>query len=110
MTSWIRFENAAKTGFGTLDGDTITVHEGDMFAGANPTSETLPLSAVKVLTPTTPGKMLALWNNFHALAAKLNVAEPPEPLYLLKASNSFLAAGETKIGRASGRERVCQYG
>src|SRR3546814_18258915 len=39
--------------------------------------------------------MLALWNNFHALAAKLNVAEPPEPLYLLKASNSFLAAGET---------------
>src|SRR3546814_12826695 len=77
MTSWIRFENAAKTGFGTLDGDTITVHEGDMFAGANPPSETLPLSAVKVLQPTTPGPMLALWNNSHALPAKLTVAGPP---------------------------------
>src|SRR3546814_538653 len=95
MTRWIRFETVGKPGFGTLDGDTIAVHEGDMFAGAKPTSETLALSAVKVLTPTVPGKMLALWNNFHALAAKLNVAEPPEPLYLLKASNSFLAAGET---------------
>src|SRR3546814_10096183 len=62
---------------------------------STPTTETLALSAVEVLTPTTPCKMLALWNNFHALAAKLNVAEPPEPLYLLKASNSFLAAGET---------------
>ena len=38
--------------------------------------------------------MLALWNNFHALAAKLDVAEPDEPLYLLKANNSFLGPGE----------------
>src|SRR3546814_14081810 len=95
MTRWIRFETAGKPGFGTLDGDTIAVHEGDMFAGAKPTSETLALSAVKVLTPTVPGKMLALWNNFHALAAKLNGAEPTALRYLPKAINSFLAAGES---------------
>ncbi|MCH7866042.1 MAG: fumarylacetoacetate hydrolase family protein, partial [Proteobacteria bacterium] len=41
-----------------------------------------------------PTKMVALWNNFHALAAKLDVAEPDEPLYLLKANNSFLGPGE----------------
>ncbi len=95
MTHWIRFEHAGQAGFGTLEGDTITVHEGDMFAGARATSKTLALAEVKLLTPTEPSKMIALWNNFHALAAKLKLEAPEDPLYLLKAGNSFLAAGET---------------
>ena len=37
MTAWIRFESDGQTGFGTLEGDTIRVHGGDMFAGATPT-------------------------------------------------------------------------
>ena len=36
MAKWIRFEQGGKTGFGTLEGDTIAVHTGDMFAGAKP--------------------------------------------------------------------------
>jgi 2-keto-4-pentenoate hydratase/2-oxohepta-3-ene-1,7-dioic acid hydratase in catechol pathway len=39
--------------------------------------------------------MIAMWNNFHALAVKLNAAIPKEPLYVVKPSNSFLAGGET---------------
>ena len=92
---WTRFKHGGQTGFGTLEADTITLYEGDMFGGAQATSRTLALSEVKVLPPTKPGKMVALWNNFHALAEKLNVPEPEEPLYLLKAGNSFLASGET---------------
>ena len=92
---WTRFKHGGQTGFGTLEADTITLYEGDMFGGAQATSRTLALSEVKVLLPTKPGKMVALWNNFHALAEKLNVPEPVEPLYLLKAGNSFLASGET---------------
>ena len=95
MTRWIRFEHAGQAGFGTLEGETITVHEGDMFAGARATSKTRALAEVKVLTPTEPSKMIALWNNFHALAAKLKLEAPEDPLYLLKAGNSFLASGET---------------
>ncbi len=95
MAHWVRFEVGGRIGFGTLEGDSIAEHEGDMFAGARPNGQTLPLSEVRLLTPTEPSKMIALWNNFHALAAKMNVAEPEEPLYFLKASNSFLAAGET---------------
>jgi 2-keto-4-pentenoate hydratase/2-oxohepta-3-ene-1,7-dioic acid hydratase in catechol pathway len=37
--------------------------------------------------------MPALWNNFHALAAKLGNPVPPEPLYFLKGNNSFSAPG-----------------
>jgi 2-keto-4-pentenoate hydratase/2-oxohepta-3-ene-1,7-dioic acid hydratase in catechol pathway len=39
--------------------------------------------------------MVALVDNYRALVAKLGHAIPNEPLYFLKAGNSFLAAGET---------------
>lgn len=94
MDKWLRFEHAGKPGFGKLQGDTITVYQGDMFNNPGATSQTLALSAVRLLTPTQPTKMIAIWNNFHALAAKLNAAIPKEPLYLIKTSNSFLAGGE----------------
>src|SRR6516164_1421257 len=87
MTKWIRFENSGKTGFGTLEGDTIAVHTGDMFAGAKPTGEMLKLSDVAVRTPCDPSKMICLWNNFHQLA-KNDFKEPKEPLWFLKAPNS----------------------
>ena len=93
MAHWIRFEHRGQTGFGVLENDGIRVHAGDMFGGARPTGAKLDLAAVTVLTPTQPGKMVALWNNFHALAAKLGNPEPAEPLYFLKGNNSFLAHG-----------------
>ena len=40
---WIRFESAGATGFGTLDGNHVAVHRGDMFSNPEPTGETLPL-------------------------------------------------------------------
>ena len=92
---WIRFERAGQTGFGTLRGGMIQIHEGDLFAGARATNATVPLADVALLTPCVPTKMIALWNNYHALAAKLNLTAPLEPLYLLKAPNSFLAGGQT---------------
>jgi 2-keto-4-pentenoate hydratase/2-oxohepta-3-ene-1,7-dioic acid hydratase in catechol pathway len=94
MAIWMRYEMDGQPGFGRLKGDTIAVHAGDMFASPAPTGETLALEAVKVLTPTVASKMIALWNNFRALAAKLQQAIPPEPLYFLKAPSSFLAHGE----------------
>jgi ketopantoate reductase/2-keto-4-pentenoate hydratase/2-oxohepta-3-ene-1,7-dioic acid hydratase in catechol pathway len=95
VAHWIRFEHQGQAGFGTLEGATITVHDGDMFAEPRPTGRTLALAEVKVLTPCTPSKMVCLWNNFHALAARLGVAEPDEPLYFLKSPSAFLAHGET---------------
>ena len=95
MARWMRFEQGGRTGFGTLADGAIAVHEGDIFAGPTATGETVALEAVTVLTPCQPGKMVALWNNFRALAAKLKLSPPEEPLYFLKATTSFLAAGQT---------------
>jgi 2-keto-4-pentenoate hydratase/2-oxohepta-3-ene-1,7-dioic acid hydratase in catechol pathway len=95
MAHWVRFAAGNRTGFGTLTDSRIDVHEGDLFAASRPTGETLELADVRLLTPCVPTKMVALWNNFHQLAAKLGNPIPAEPLYFLKGNNSFLAAGET---------------
>lgn len=93
MTRWVRFRHDNATGFGTLAGAEIAVHDGDMFAGAVPTGARLALSEVTLLAPCAPSKIVALWNNFHALATKLNNPVPPEPLFFLKAPSSVAAPG-----------------
>jgi 2-keto-4-pentenoate hydratase/2-oxohepta-3-ene-1,7-dioic acid hydratase in catechol pathway len=92
---WVRFEHAGKVRFGTLEGQHVHEHEGDMFRKSAPTGAVWALSEVQLMTPTAPTKVIAMWNNFHALAEKLKLAAPAEPLYLLKASNSWLAPGKT---------------
>jgi 2-keto-4-pentenoate hydratase/2-oxohepta-3-ene-1,7-dioic acid hydratase in catechol pathway len=90
---WIRFQHRDTIGFGTLEGDKIRVCEGDMFDRPECTDIAISLADVTVLTPVVPGKVLAMWNNFHALGKKLGLAPPAEPLYLMKPPNSFLAPG-----------------
>jgi 2-keto-4-pentenoate hydratase/2-oxohepta-3-ene-1,7-dioic acid hydratase in catechol pathway len=82
-----------ETGFGVLTPAGIAVHRGDMFGANGPTGQVVSQDDVTLLAPSVPGKIIALWNNFHALAAKLNVPEPPEPLYLLKAPSTVVAPG-----------------
>jgi 2-keto-4-pentenoate hydratase/2-oxohepta-3-ene-1,7-dioic acid hydratase in catechol pathway len=92
---WIRFAHEGAEGFGVLEGEMVMVFHGDMFAGCEPSGATLALDDVRLLTPCQPSKMICLWNNFHALAAKLELSAPAEPLFFLKAPNAFLAHGET---------------
>ena len=91
---WVRFEHAGKVGFGTLDGSRVHEHTGDMFGAPQATGSVLALAELRLLSPTAPSKVIAMWNNFHALAAKLKLADPPEPLYFLKSPNSFAAHGD----------------
>jgi 2-keto-4-pentenoate hydratase/2-oxohepta-3-ene-1,7-dioic acid hydratase in catechol pathway len=95
MTHWIRYAESGVPGFGRLEGTRISVYSGDMFGSPQPTGKMLALDAVTVLTPTVAGKMIALWNNFRALAARLGNPVPAEPLYFIKGNNSYLATGQT---------------
>ena len=92
---WVRFEHGGTVRFGTLNADTVHEHDGEMFGRSERTGRQFALADLKLLTPTAPTKVIALWNNFHALGAKLNLAAPAEPLYLLKAPNSWTGTNET---------------
>ena len=94
MTHWVRFSHADRIGFGQLDGDSIEICEGDLFASPQSTGETVALPEVRLLTPTQPSKMPALWNNYKALAQEKGLNLPQTPLYLFKANSSFLATEE----------------
>lgn len=100
MASWVRFEHQGSSGFGRVDGmvgdvgAVIAVHTGSMFEGVD-TGRTVAVAEVRLLAPVTPGKVVALWNNFHELSAKLGTAVPTEPLYFLKATSGLLDPGGT---------------
>ncbi|MBR1204521.1 MULTISPECIES: fumarylacetoacetate hydrolase family protein [unclassified Bradyrhizobium] len=108
VTRWVRFRHHAEIGFGQLTPSGIAVHTGEMFGETRPTGQTLALDDVELLAPTEPSKIVALWNNFHALAAKLKSPEPAEPLYLLKAQTSVTAPGAV-ITRPRGYDGKTTY-
>ena len=108
MTRWIRFENNNCIEFGSLEGETITIFNGDMFDRPINSGKTVLISDVKILTPTRPTKMPALWNNYHTMADKMRNSKPTHPLYFFKSANSFAATGEI-IRRPEGYDGKIVY-
>lgn len=107
---WMRCRLGGRELFGRLEGDRLVVHEGDLFDAPRPTGETVGLEGAQWLPPCRPGKMLALWNNFHAAAQKNGWAVPEEPLYFLKAPNSLAAHGQAIAAVAPELGRVAYEG
>lgn len=91
MTCWLRFELDGEEHFGTPADGAIAEHDGDMFGAPRATGRCFQLANVRLLTPTRPGKMIGLWNNFHERARLEDLQQPPHPLYFLKAATSFAA-------------------
>ncbi len=72
MKLWTRFKTAhGRIGFGLLQDDQILEHRGSLYDTPIATGATLARDAVDLLCPCEPSKIVALWNNFHALGAKL---------------------------------------
>jgi 2-keto-4-pentenoate hydratase/2-oxohepta-3-ene-1,7-dioic acid hydratase in catechol pathway len=90
MTLWVRFRRNGREGIGALEDATIRIHAGDLFAGAKPTGESVPLADVTLLAPVRPGVFVGLWNNFHQAAAKSGLAIPETPLFFLKSPRSVI--------------------
>ncbi len=99
---WARFrtpDGAAR--FGLLDEDRVTEYVGDMFERPRPTGKSMRFDECTLVAPCTPTKMVALWNNFHALAAKLGKQAPAHPLFLIKPATCIIGPAEA-IARPAG--------
>ncbi len=107
---WMRCRHDGRELFGVLEGDTLAVHEGDLFEAPRPSGEHVPVAGVEWLMPCRPGKMLALWNNFSAAAEKNGWALPAEPLYFVKTPNSYAAHGQAIASPAPEVGRVAYEG
>ncbi len=98
MTTWIRFESSGESGFGRVDGTRVHIYQGDLFGEKSMTGRTVGLDDIILRTPCTPGKMLALWNNFHATMEKTGLPKPKHPWYFVKTPNTY-APGHSVIRR-----------
>ena len=99
---WARFRsNDGRIGFGTFEDGQIAEYEGDMFGAPRPAGRTLARGEFTLESPCTPSKIVALWNNFHALRLKLGKAAPTHPMFLIKPGTSVVGPN-TPIRRPTG--------
>ena len=110
MAQWIAYTCGGKSGFGRVEGDKVIAHDGDMFGEPRSAGAEIALNEVSIGLPCRPGKLIALWNNYHAQAAKMGLAIPAEPLYVIKAANSYSAHGDSIAPPASYDGRVVYEG
>jgi 2-keto-4-pentenoate hydratase/2-oxohepta-3-ene-1,7-dioic acid hydratase in catechol pathway len=94
VAKWARFRANGRVGFGILEGASMLEHEGEMFGAPRSTGTRLAPGAFTLLSPCTPSKIVALWNNFHALAAKIGKRAPQHPLFFIKSATSVIGTHE----------------
>ena len=95
MTHWARFTTADKRcGFGVLDQHGIIEYQGDLYERPTPIGRMVPHGSYTLQSPCAPSKIIALWNNFHALGAKLGKQAPSHPLFLIKPASSLAGPGQ----------------
>src|SRR5271168_3125015 len=109
MVHWASFRsNDGRRGFGVFEQTHIVEYEGDLFDSPRPSGRAISMDACTLRSPCAPSKMVALWNNFHALAAKLGKQAPVHPLFLLKPGTSVIGP-EQPIRRPTGYEGKIAY-
>jgi len=92
---WTRYRlEDGGIGIGTIENGRVAKYAGDLFADPVATGETFPTESVTLLSPCTPTKVVALWNNYRALSAKLGKAAPSHPLFLIKPASSLAGPGD----------------
>jgi 2-keto-4-pentenoate hydratase/2-oxohepta-3-ene-1,7-dioic acid hydratase in catechol pathway len=80
VPKYIRYLSHSNVSYGSLDGDTVHELRGDLFAN-NETGVTHARSAVTLLYPCTPGKILAVGLNYRSHLGTRPAPADPEIFY-----------------------------
>jgi len=107
---WLRCRVADRDCWAVLQGDQVELMSGSPFGASAPTGDRLPLEGLQWLAPVQPSKILALWNNFEASAARNGWSRPTEPLWFLKSPNSLGAHEQVIPLPPEGTGRVAYEG
>jgi 2-keto-4-pentenoate hydratase/2-oxohepta-3-ene-1,7-dioic acid hydratase in catechol pathway len=80
VTQYVRFQKGSLTSYGVLKGDSIASFSGDLF-GPRKTGAAYKRADVKLLTPVTPSKVLAVGLNYKSHIGDAKVPVNPEIFY-----------------------------
>ena len=93
-----RFTHDHEVHFGVVDGDTVRVLEGDpLHDGITETGDVLALSAVDLIAPVAPSKVVCVGMNFAEHAAEMHHDGPTTPLIFLKPPTAVVGDGDDII-------------
>ena len=105
MTNYARFKANGEISYGVVEGDTVTKISGSPFQSYSSTNESHAISNVKLLSPTSPSKVVAIGLNYRSHLGGRPGPSAPEPF--LKASTSVIGNGdEIIIPKAAIDEKV----
>jgi 2-keto-4-pentenoate hydratase/2-oxohepta-3-ene-1,7-dioic acid hydratase in catechol pathway len=110
MMKWLRCLDGGTRTWAIVDGEHAEKVRGTPFGEHEKTGRRLPIASLAWLPPTTPSKILALWNNFGAAAAKNGWTRPAEPLWFVKAPGTLAAHGAEIPAPPEGTGRVAYEG
>ena len=86
-----------KLGYGILTGDVVRPLLAPPYEELRKSDQQLPLTAVRLLAPCEPTKIVALGLNYRDHAEEMRMALPDEPLIFLKPSTSVIGPEEPII-------------
>ncbi len=101
----VRFATGDRVRYGVLDGESIQGIEDKPFRSIKPSAHHYQLSEVKLLSPCTPSKIVALGVNYRSHAEEMDIPLPNAPLIFLKPSTAVIGP-EDNIVYPGASERV----
>jgi len=101
----VRFAFDNKVRYGILKGESIQAIEDKPYRYLKPSDQYYKLSEVKLLSPCTPSKIVALGLNYRGHAEEVNAPLPNAPMIFLKPSTAVIGP-EENIAYPSTSHRV----
>jgi 2-keto-4-pentenoate hydratase/2-oxohepta-3-ene-1,7-dioic acid hydratase in catechol pathway len=86
----LRYEADGRDCYGVLDGDTVKQIDGTPFENIMYTGEEVPLSSVRLLSPSKPKNIVAVGLNYRQHSVEFGMELQKEPLLFPKALSSAL--------------------
>jgi len=86
----VRVALAGEVHHGVISEGKVDFYDGDPILGAKLTGKSAPLSAVKLMAPVAPGKLICIGMNYAAHAAEIAQDVPDEPLVFFKPISSII--------------------
>jgi len=93
----VRFAIDNKVKYGILRGESIQAIEDKPYRYLKTSDQYYQLSEVKILSPCTPSKIVALGLNYHSHAEELNASLPNAPLIFIKPSTAVIGPEDNII-------------
>lgn len=93
----VRFKKDTDIKYGIVEEDHVREIRGDIFSSYEILGACHPLSALKILPPCEPSKIIAIGLNYRSHAEELQMAIPEEPLIFMKPSTAVIGHEDTII-------------